>query len=461
MTTKRVPQGLLPFEYVAEPDGDEVTARAGLPLIAEVMQQIGMPAHCTAIGLKERERGFSEFEMVRAVVLLMASGGECLDDMRVLREDKALCALLGSELPSPDAVRRFLEAFHDQQRVQAHPGKGAWIVPESEELRRLAAVMTNLVRAIAKNEPVPVTKATIDHDATIIESHKVEARAHYEGGRGYQPSIAVWSELNIVVADEFRDGNVPAGMQNVPLIERAFAVLPENVTERYFRADSACYESAVLKWLAHPSRKIGFAISADMTRELRAVCTAVPQERWTLFEQKDDVEKHVTDVEFTPGDWPKDAKPLRYIAIRLTPKQRELFRDGSSVKYFAVVTNRDGDAGELVDWHRQKAGTVEHVHDVTKNELGAGVMPSGKYGANAAWYRLAMIAHNVLVLMKRRVLPPELKDARPKRLRFRVFTLAAKVAYHARRVLARIASAALALAGLIPARAHSLALVPH
>ena len=72
-----------------------------------------------------------------------------------------------------------------------------------------------------------------------------------------------------------------------------------------------------------------------------------------------------------------------------------------------------------------------------------------------------MIAHDVLVLMKRRVLPPELEDARPKRLRFRVFTLAAKVAYHARRVLARIASAALALAGLVPARAQSLALVPH
>jgi hypothetical protein len=460
MAKKRAPQGLLPFEYEAEPDGDEVTARAGLPLVAEVMQQIGMPAHCAAIGIKQRQHGFSEFEMVRAAVLLMVSGGECLDDMRVLREDKALCALLGAELPSPDALRRFLEAFHDQQSVQSHPGKGAWTPRETEELRRLATVMSTLVRVVAKNEPVPLTKATIDHDATVIESHKVEARAHYKGGRGYQPVIAVWAETGLVLADEFRDGNVPAGMDNVPLIERAFEVLPESVTERYFRADSACYETSVLKWLAEPSRRIGFAISADMSRELRALCTEVPDERWTLFEQSGDAERHVTDIEFAPGIWPKDAKPLRYIAIRLTPTQRELFHDGSAVKYFAVVTNREGDAGEIIDWHRQKAGTVEHVHDVTKNELGAGVMPSGKFGANAAWYRLAMIAHDVLILMKRRVLPPEFKDARPKRLRFRVFTIAAKVIHHARGLVARVARVVLDLGGLVDGRSRGLALAP-
>jgi hypothetical protein len=120
------------------------------------------------------------------------------------------------------------------------------------------------------------TRATLDHDATIQESHKREAQFHYKGGRGYQPSVIYWAEQDLVVADEYRDGNVPAGMNNLPLIRRGFASLPATVTEFYFRADSACYEESVLKWLANPEREggpkgeIGFTISADMTPELRA-----------------------------------------------------------------------------------------------------------------------------------------------------------------------------------------------
>jgi hypothetical protein len=55
--------------------------------------------------------------------------------------------------------------------------------------------------------------ATIDQDATIIGSRKQEALRTYEGERGYQPMLAVWAEMNLVLADEFRDGNVPAAYQ--------------------------------------------------------------------------------------------------------------------------------------------------------------------------------------------------------------------------------------------------------
>ena len=50
----------------------------------------------------------------------------------------------------------------------------------------------------------------MDQDATIIESRKREALYTYEGSRGYQPMLAVWAEMDVVLADEFRDGNVPA-----------------------------------------------------------------------------------------------------------------------------------------------------------------------------------------------------------------------------------------------------------
>jgi len=48
---------------------------------------------------------------------------------------------------------------------------------------------------------------------------------------------------------------------------------------------------------------------------------------------------HVAEVEFTPGNWPKTAAPLRYVGLRITPLQHELFADRGP-KYLAVVTNR-------------------------------------------------------------------------------------------------------------------------
>jgi len=85
---------------------------------------------------------------------------------------------------------------------------------------------------------------------------------------------------------------------------------------------------------------------------------------------------------------PEGAGPLRYIAIRTRKRHGEWFADGSEVKYFAVGRNRwDWEAARLLEWQREKAGTIEALHDVLKNDLAAGVMPCGRFGANALWLR--------------------------------------------------------------------------
>ena len=138
-----------------------------------------------------------------------------------------------------------------------------------------------------------------------------------------------------------------------------------------------------------------------------------------------------------PGTGRSERAPLRYIALRFTPLQAELF-ETMTPKHLAIVSNRDElEAGALVRWHREKAGTIEHVHRVMKDELGAGVMPSGRFGANAAWFRINALTFNVLTVLKRRALPERLRDARPKRLRFELFTLPGKLAVHQSRLSVR------------------------
>jgi hypothetical protein len=122
---------------------------------------------------------------------------------------------------------------------------------------------------------------------------------------------------------------------------------------------------------------------------------------------------------------------------------RLLFEDGSQVRHFAVVTNIwDWAAGRLIEWHREKAGTIEIVNDVIKNELAGGVMPCRRFGADAAWFRLAVISHNVLTGLKRVAMKPEMLNARPKRLRFLYLNVPGKVVHHARKLLLRMKAAA-------------------
>jgi hypothetical protein len=290
--------------------------------------------------------------------------------------------------------------------------------------------------------------ATIDLDATLIESWKREAKVSYEGCSGYQPVLGLWAEMNVVVAEEFRDGNVPAQQELLPVAQRAFAALPGTVEERYFRGDSACDEEQLLSWLRDekreggPAGRIGFAVSARMNAALRAEIVALPEKQWQPYQEDSAAIKECAEVDYVPEESAKNTyrEPLRYVALRIRKKQGEFFADGSTVKHFAVISNVwEWTPKKLLQWHREKAGSIEAAHDVIKNELAGGVMPCGRFGANAAWLRLAVLAYNVLTALKRLALPPELLTARPKRLRFLIFYTPGKLVQHARQKLLRLA----------------------
>ena len=453
---------MLPYRIEVTDDDDAVTAYAGLPLVVETMRTLGVSEQLDAqLGIRQRKGGATDAEKAEAIVLLMAAGGTCLSDITKLHADKGLERLLGRELPSEQILWTYLNAFHDEALIKEaqsrlRPDQVAYIPGENRALSALGRVNVALAQAVAtKNR---ILRATLDHDATVVESHKQEAKAHYKGGRGYQPSVMYWVEADQVIGDEFRDGNVPAGMENLRLIKQSFATLPASVKERFLRGDSALYEQAVLQWLSDPTRDggpagfIGFSISADMSKELKAACAALPEGAWIPIEERVHETVFAAEVEFTSGDWPKNAEPLRYVAVKFVGKQLDL--DGKvAIKHLAVVSNRlELDPAQLLRWHWGKAGTIEHVHDVVKNELGGGTFPSGRFGANAAWFRFALLTYNVLSAMKQLALPPPMDTARPKRMRFALFTLAARITSHAGGLVMKLGRSAEKLADFVASR---------
>lgn len=445
-------QQRLGFEYDEGHAEQGLTALAGIPLLLQAFRSLDLPRSVQRnLSIKQRQRGLDEAGYVESFLILNAAGGECLDDFAHLRQD-GLKDLIGHELPSPEAARKFLYQFHDEQLIEQaqqrlEPGQVSYIPEESARLEGLGQVNTDLVQELAKRgEPQKI--ATVDLDSTIIESWKRQALPTYQGGRGYQPMLALWAEMNVIVADQFRDGNVPALQDPLGVARRAFQSLPESVTEYYFRGDSACYEKQLMEWLRNEQREQGpqgpirFAISVRMQSSLKQHILRLPSFAWKTYRDESEAVSECADV---TNYWPeaeqdKEAGPLRWVAIRIRKKQGELFADGSEAKYFAVVTNVwDWETKRLLEWHREKAGTIEAIHDVLKNELAAGVLPCGRFGANAAWLRLAVLTHNVMTALKRMALPEEYLSARPKRLRFLIFNTAGRIVRHARRVICRIA----------------------
>jgi hypothetical protein len=342
------------------------------------------------------------------------------------------------KLASPDSVRRMLYACHDEQFVvhamhrARTAGEESYVPEENAPQRGLGKALEALVKEVGRRGKA--TTATIDADGTLIESNKKEAKWHYDDGRGYQPVVAVWAEADQVLADEFRDGNVPAGKDTLTITKKAFAALPENIKKRRFRGDSAFYNVAQLEWLTR--EEIEYTISADMTVPLLKTAKAVDESDWKHMETRARDVVHLCETVHIPNDWPKDIPYPRCFLLRLTPTQGQLFETGQGPKYLAVLSNREGVAETLVRWHWDKAGTIEHVHDVVKNELGGGTLPCGRFGANAAYFRIALITYNLLSALKSIALPPDLQDARPKKLRLHIFTIPAFVSTHARRLLA-------------------------
>jgi hypothetical protein len=107
----------------------------------------------------------------------------------------------------------------EQARQRRKPEQIAFIPEEADALAGLGEVNRELVRELGRRCP-DQRIATVDQDATIIESHKQEALRTYEGERGYPPMLAVWAEMDAVLADEFRDGNVPAMMAPLAVAKR-------------------------------------------------------------------------------------------------------------------------------------------------------------------------------------------------------------------------------------------------
>jgi hypothetical protein len=459
------------------------------------------------LGVREGGQGWRDDQVVLSLVLLNLAGGDGVDDLSRLEGDEGFCQVLRRveldgmsrrerraeerrwrkekkrAVPSPSAVFRYLETFHDAEAEKCRqPGK-AHIPQPNQYLQGLAEVNRDMLGFVQSRNPQRV--ATLDMDAVLVETNKSEALHCYQGYKSYQPLNVWWAEAEMLLYTEFRDGNVPAGYQQVRVLDEALAQLPAEVEQVRLRVDTAGYEHKLLRYCEEGKNKrfgkIGFAIGVDVTPEFKRAVVEVPEDDWKPI-RKQVRDKLVNsgqewaEVCFVPSAIARKKQGLeyRYLAIRETlsqltlpgmEKQLELPFPTMSMgqlnyKVFGTVTNLSWDGEVVIHWQRGRCGKSEEAHSVMTGDLAGGKLPSGKFGVNAGWWWCMVLALNLNQAMKKLVLGKSWVAKRLKAIRFALINLPGRVIERSRRLIIRLSRNHASFDWLIDIRLRIAALVP-
>jgi len=479
-----IAQGLLPFKYEEERQGFGVTALGGLPTYLDLAEASGM---WKSIDRQVRVRGgqgWRDSDVVMSLVLLNLAGGECVEDVNRLEADEGFCRILEKArkkglngrqkreekrrwrrgerrgVPSPSAIFRYLRGFHDGGQEGLREEGKAYIPEPNMHVRGLGGVNRDLLGFVQRNRKEEA--ATLDMDATLVGTRKSDALFCYEGYRAYQPFNTWWSEQGMVVHTEFRDGNVPAGYEQLRVLKESLGCLPEGVKRVRLRSDTAGYQHDLMRYceMGENERfgRIEFAIGCDVTREFKKAVGEV--EDWKVLYREEngrrvEMRREFAEVCFVPNaiGHSKKGPEYRYIAIR-EPMEEQLSLGGieeareypfqtmkmaeRKYKLFGLVTNMDWDGQELIPWHYKRCGKSEEAHSVMKEDLAGGKFPSGDFGENAAWWWIMVLALNLNAAMKGLVLGKGWVAKRMKAVRFHLIQLPARVIERSRQLFVRL-----------------------
>jgi len=504
-------QGELAFKYEVDHQGAGMTGMGGIGTYLDLACRSGMVKSIEQhVKARKGGQGWTDAEHVLSLVMLNLVGGECVEDVNRLESDEGFCRLLGKavrhglsrkgrralkkrwrkektrSVPSSSAVFRYLAEFHDKgQDFLREPGT-AFIPGANEALKGLRKVNKDMVGFVQNNHVAQT--ATLDMDATLLETEKSDALWSYKGYRAYQPINTWWAEQGLVLHTEFRDGNVPAGFEQKRVLEEAIACLPKGVKKVRMRSDTAGYQHELLKYCDREDNKtcgrIEFTVGCDVTPEFKKAVGEIEDEDWTVFMKRErsgelrETRRQWAEVCFVPNaiGHSKHGPEYRYVAIR-EPMQDQLMlpgmerddkalpfqtmvRDRVRYKVFGLVTNMGWDGQELIEWHYKRCGRSEQAHSVMKEDLAGGTLPSGDFGENAAWWWIMILAFNLNAAFKSLVLGGKWVWKRMKAMRFYLINIPARVIGRSRQLSLRLNAGDPAYGWFVSIRAKIAGLLP-
>jgi Transposase DDE domain group 1 len=358
-------------------DDEHLVANAGLMLPATLAQHLGLrELFDEHVDLGDAAGRANVGHMAMTLVHSALAGGDSIDDADVLRSGDT-AAVLGHGVLAPSTLGTYLRSF-------------SW--GHTRQLDKVAGEL--LGKAWAAGAGPGDAPTTIDVDSTICETYGLAKQGGVFGHtkvRGYHPLVAAVAGTSEVVHSRLRGGNAHSGRGAAGFLTESFnRVRAAGATGPLtLRADSGFYNHKVVD--ACRAADVRYSITAKLYPGLKKVIEAIDESAWTpivYFSEGAAVAETTYEPFGTLGE------PCRLIVRRVRPtpgSQLALFTEFS---YHAFITDRPGATLELESDHRRHA-EIENVIRDLKYGVGLNHLPSGRFGANAAWLGLNVIAHNL------------------------------------------------------------------
>jgi len=409
------------------PDGEGLVSHAGGALVAGVADKTGLTRALSRElgGLRQRRGGHDPGRVVRDLAVMLADGGDCVADLQAVRDQ----APLFGQVASSSTAFRVVDA----------------IASDPSGLERLRVAHAR-ARARAWKLAGAPTRVTIDLDATLITSHseKDGAAGNFKGGYGFHPMLAYGDETGEALGGELRPGNAGANTaaDQIAVAEQALEQIPAEhieTIELLLRVDSAGATHELLNWCRDGA--VRFSVGYDLSDAVRCAILKTPDHAWAAALDQDGTERRNGQVsEITEqldlSSWPAGSRVI-VRRERPHPGAQLSFTDVDGYRFQTILTDQpDSDIQVVERRHRARARVEDHIRN--DKDTGLRNLPFRDFEHNRVWLALVLIAHDLICWTQRLLLTGELARVEPKRLRYRLLHVAARLAFHARTATLRL-----------------------
>lgn len=432
-------------KLVVTADGRGVVGHAGARMLADLADVTGLSAAITEAlaPLRQRDRGHDPGRVALDLAVMLADGGEAITDLAVLRNQPDLFGPVASDATAWRVLAGIDAAALARIRVaRAQARELAWA--QAAETGRLPASTVG---------GFTISGLVLDLDATIVICHseKESAAKTWKRTFGYHPLLCFLDATGEALAGLLRPGNSGSNTaaDHITVLDQALAQIPDG--HRYgndilIRCDSAGASHAFLRHirsLREQGMQSFFSVGVAITDSVRKAITACVD--WIPAidadrELRDGAEiaelTHLVDVSAYPDG-------TRMIVRRERPHpgaQLSLFDtiEGLRHQVFITDTPRPVCSVQLLELrHRGHARVEDRIR--TGKDSGFGRFPSRQFGINQAWLELALVGIDLLAFTRTLLLDGEHTLAEPKKLRYRLLHVPARLVRTARRTILRIA----------------------
>jgi len=379
----------------------------GIGIIHQMVQKMGLPDKINSkLELLKRHLPYHESDHILNIAYNILSGGTCLEDIELRRNDEAYLNALGAQIiPDPTTAGDYLRRF------------------DQKDIILLMDIVNDIRRHIWLRQSLQFKKeAILNVDGTITPTTgecKEGMDISYDGQWGYHPLLVSLAGTREPLYIVNRPGNVPSHTDSAIWIDKGLDLVSDIFEMVYVRGDTDFSLTANFdRW----AQRCIFVFGMDARANLVKIADSIAESQWDPFEReekytvktkgrkrlvnvKDQVVKrrnfkniqteseYLAEFSYQPG---KCQKVYRMIVLK---KKINVIRGEvplfDNSRYFFYITNDQiSAASEIVEFYRDRA---DHENDIEQLKNGARALhtPSDNLTSNWAYMVIASLAWNL------------------------------------------------------------------